>query len=511
LKFERAGGILLHPTSFPGSYGIGDLGAEAYEWVDFLRDAGQKLWQILPLGPTGYGDSPYACFSAFAGNPLLISPDILLGQGLLPFDELEGVPEFSETLVEYGKVLEWKMKLLQSSYAIYKERASEEVQAEVKTFEAENAAWLNDYAFFMACKTVHEGATWNTWEPGLAQRDPATILEWTLKLADEIGFQKYLQFLFFQQWQSLRDYANEQGIRIMGDIPIFVAYDSAEVWAHPELFYLDDEGNSTVVAGVPPDYFSATGQRWGNPLYRWDKLRDTGFTWWLERFRTVLKQVDYVRLDHFRGFEAYWEVPANEETAINGRWVKGPGEDLFKAVSIALGDLPIIAEDLGLITPEVAALRENLGFPGMRVLQFAFNGDPADAYLPHNYVPETLVYTGTHDNDTTAGWLAKATPEEQDFLMRYLVQSKPESIEIVTWRLIRLAWSSVAHLAIVPLQDLFALGSEARMNAPGRAAGNWGWRYTADMLTGELKEKLLDMSTLYGRYAVSKPEIEAES
>ncbi len=503
MKFERASGVLLHPTCFPGDYGIGDLGAEAYNFVDFLHETGQKLWQILPLNPTGYGDSPYSGFSAFAGNPLLISPDILLGQTFLDLADLQEVPDFPTDRVDFGPVIEWKMKLLERSFELFQERAAPEVRAQLSAFEVENAGWLEDFAMFMAAKAAHGGVVWSEWEEGLARREPDALVKWHTQLVHDIAFQKYLQFTFFDQWQSLRLYATERGVKVMGDIPIFVAYDSAEVWAHPDLFYLDEKGQATVVAGVPPDYFSATGQRWGNPLYRWDVLDRTGYAWWIERFQTTFKLVDIVRLDHFRGFEAYWEIPAQEETAVKGRWVKGPRDSVFKAVFAALGEKPIIAEDLGIITPEMEALRDGLGIPGMKVLQFAFASDATDIYLPHNIQqPNVLLYSGTHDNDTTAGWFSQISPTEQQYVLRYLgdnPQGEYPPSEIA-WKLVRLAWSSVANLAVAPLQDLLGLGNEARMNKPGSVGGNWDWRYQPDNLNEELKGRLQDITVTYGRY-----------
>ncbi|MDB5082129.1 MAG: malQ [Chloroflexi bacterium] len=502
MRFERASGVLLHPTSFPGPYGVGDLGGEAYRFVDFLQHTGQTLWQILPLAPTGFGDSPYAAFSAFAGNPLLISPDILLGQGLLEHADLANIPEFSGQTVEYGPVIEWKMQLLARSYEHYEQKAGPEIRAQVAQFEKENASWLDDYALFMAAKSHHNGAVWTEWEPGLAKHRPEALAEWREKLAGPVSFQKYLQFIFGLQWASLKEYANERGIKIIGDLPIFVAYDSADVWANPEIFYLDETGQATVIAGVPPDYFSPTGQRWGNPLYRWDVLARTNYRWWVERFRTAFRQTDIVRLDHFRGFESYWEVPANEETAINGRWVKGPGTALFEEVFRQLGEKPIIAEDLGMITPAVRRLLKDLGFPGMAVLQFAFGNDMTDAYLPHNYEPNLLVYTGTHDNDTTVGWLESVNEAEKEMLRRYLALDSLDQLSPVelSWRLIRLAWGSVADLAIAPLQDMLGIDSEGRMNAPGRPMGNWGWRYHPDSLSDWLRGRLLDVTLLYARF-----------
>ncbi|MEO8289084.1 MAG: 4-alpha-glucanotransferase [Chloroflexota bacterium] len=508
---RRAGGILLHPTSFPGPYGIGDLGGEAYRFVDFLQQTGQKLWQILPLSPTGYGDSPYAAFSAFAGNPLLISPDILGGMSLLEPHDLLDVPGFPPDRVDYGPVIEWKMGLLKRSYTLFKSSPVKQFHEELARFEKENASWLEDYALFMAVKAAHGGITWSDWEQGIALRLPDSIAAWSAKLEDEIRFQKYIQFLFSIQWMSLKKYANERNVHIVGDIPIFVAYDSADVWAHPELFHLDEKGRTTVVAGVPPDYFSATGQYWGNPLYRWDVLADTGYAWWLDRFRNAFRLYDYVRLDHFRGFAAYWEVPVNDEqTAANGHWVKGPGLKFFQAVLAALGDQPIIAEDLGVITPDVVEIREAMGFPGMRVLQFAFGAfetDATDPYLPHNYLQNTVVYTGTHDNDTTVAWFLTASAQEQANVKHYLDldQYGPNTdpvdmARLVAGKLVRLAYSSVADMAIVPLQDLLGAGNEGRMNWPGRAEGNWSWRFHPDSLSDPLRAALRDITILFARY-----------
>ncbi len=510
MLFERASGILLHPTSFPGPYGIGDLGGEAYHFVDFLKRSGQKLWQILPLAPTGYGDSPYAAFSAFAGNPLLVSPDILLHEALLRPEDLQDMPDFPTGRVDYGPLIEWKMGLLRRSYNLFKEGsdANSTVRSELALFEAEHAGWLDDYALFMAVKAAHGGKSWNEWDEGIALRKPQSMAEWKSKVGDEVGFQKYIQFLFFRQWLSLKGFANEHNIKIVGDIPIFVAYDSADVWSHAELFYLDEKGQTIVVAGVPPDYFSSKGQYWGNPLYKWDVLASTGYQWWVERFRSVFKLYDIVRLDHFRGFAAYWEVPVNEEqTAADGRWVKGPGVPFFKAVRDQLGDQPIIAEDLGVITPDVVEIRETMGFPGMRVLQFAFGAfetDATDPYLPHNFDNNTAVYTGTHDNDTTASWYNSASERERTNAKHYLdidtIEDNDQTGKLISRKLVRLAFSSVANTAIVPLQDLLGVGSEARMNWPGRSGGNWQWRYNADALSDELCQELRDITILFARY-----------
>ena len=495
MSFPRSCGILLHPTSLPGRFGIGDLGESAYRFLDFLVETGQRLWQVLPLGPTGYGDSPYQAFSAFAGNPLLISPEELLREGALPADALDEVPRFPDDRADYRAGIRFKTALLRRSFEHFRKHASRAQQQEFASFCDAEGSWLDDYALFMALKAHHKGAAWNTWEPDIAARQPEALAQWRHRLADEIAFQQYLQYQFFRQWCAVKRYANRRGIQIIGDVPIFVAYDSADVWIHPELFYLDESGNPTVVAGVPPDYFSPTGQLWGNPLYRWDVLARDDYAWWIQRLRATLRLVDIVRLDHFRGFEAYWEVPATEETAVHGRWVKGPGARFFYAVRRALGETPIIAEDLGVITPEVEALRRRFGFPGMKVLQFAFATDASNEYLPHNYERNCVVYTGTHDNDTTVGWFCSLPEEERAFCLKYLGSDGRE----IHWDLIRLAMMSVADTVIVPLQDVLGLGSEARMNYPGRLGGNWAWRYTEGALTEEVCERLAELTETYGR------------
>jgi len=495
MNFPRSSGILLHPTSLPGRFGIGDLGREAYRFVDFLAGAGQKLWQIMPLGPTGYGDSPYQCFSTFAGNPLLINPDELIEESALTPSDLDGLPALPEHRVDYGPVISFKQSLLKRSFERFQTRPWSSRQAAFWAFCQRNAAWLDDYALFMALKEAHHNAVWTAWEPDIAARRPAAIRAWTRQLEGVILAHKYMQYQFFRQWAALKEYANARGIRIVGDVPIFVAHDSADVWAHPDQFYLDEHGQPTVVAGVPPDFFSETGQLWGNPLYRWDVMAGEGYAWWIARLRATLALVDIVRLDHFRGFEGYWEVPAGEPTAVKGRWVKGPGADLFRAIERALGPVPIIAEDLGVITPEVEALRDEFGFPGMKVLQFAFGTTPADKFLPHNYPRNCVVYTGTHDNDTTLGWFQTAPPHERMAVLKYTGSDGSR----INWDLIRLALASVADMAIIPLQDVLSLGGEARMNLPGRASGNWAWRFTADQLTPEIQDRLRELTQVYGR------------
>jgi len=494
VKFPRTGGILLHPTSLPGPHGIGDVGENAHRWAETLARAGQCLWQVLPLGPTGYGDSPYQSFSAFAGNPLLVSLDHLAQKGWLTPDDLHPPEPFPETRVDYGAVIPFKRDRLHRAYRRFSQNASSEDVADFRAFREAESHWLEDFTLFMALKE-HFRAPWNEWPKDIRLREPQALATYRERLADAVEEHAFIQWQFFRQWEALRAHVNALGIRLIGDMPIFVAYDSADVWAHPELFHLDEEGRPTVVAGVPPDYFSPTGQLWGNPLYRWDVMARQGYRWWIDRFRAVLKLVDWVRLDHFRGFEAYWEIPAGMPTAEVGRWVKGPGDDFFRALQEALGDLPILAEDLGFITPEVEALRERWGFPGMKVLQFAFS-DPQNPYLPHNYTsPNWVVYTGTHDNDTTAGWYASLDEGTRAFVHAYL--GYPDSD--VVGRLIRLAWQSVAHIAIVPLQDVFRLGSEARMNFPGRPWGNWAWRFRWEQWSESHETEMAELSRVYGR------------
>jgi 4-alpha-glucanotransferase len=508
MKYPRCAGILLHPTSLPGRFGIGDLGPEAYRFADFLAKAGQRIWQVLPLGPTGYGDSPYQCFSAFAGNPLLISLEKLVEEGVLSPADLKAAPSFPTHQVDYGRVIKFKLRLLKRAAENFRSETASAERSQYEAFCSQNAFWLDNYALFIALKDAHGGeAVWNRWPQDLTKRHPAALADWQERLSDEIQARKYWQYQFFKQWAALKEHCRRLGIRMMGDIPIFVAHDSADVWARPELFYLDDDGTPAVQAGVPPDYFSATGQLWGNPLYRWDVLAGTGHSWWIERLRATLGVVDIIRLDHFRGFEAYWEVPGTDKTAMHGRWVKAPGHELFETVQKALGELPIVAETLGVITPEVEALREHFGFPGMAILQFAFGLDPqAPELMPHNYPRHLAAYTGTHDNDTTLGWWASSGPgdstrtseqvqREKAFALSYLGTDGRE----MNWVLIRTLLASVADIAIVPLQDVLSLGSEARMNLPGRPSGNWRWRFTADMLTDPIRQRLAELTMIYER------------
>ncbi|RJP23799.1 MAG: 4-alpha-glucanotransferase [Candidatus Omnitrophota bacterium] len=505
MKFQRSSGVLLHPTSFPGRFGIGDFGAGAYQFIDFLAAAEQSLWQVLPLGPTGYGDSPYQCFSAFAGNPLLIDLEELARDGFLSSDDLQEAPPFEKDKVDYGKVIPAKYFLLKKAFMNFRNHALPPQKEEFEKYSWESGWWLHDFAVFMALKNAHDGAVWSEWETETVQRHQDALAGWTQKLSLEIESQKYWQFVFFKQWRALKQYCNDKGIQIIGDIPIYVAHDSVDTWSNQDLFKFGEMGRPTVVAGVPPDYFSKTGQLWGNPIYRWDAIAQRDFQWWIARFHEIFRLVDIVRIDHFRGFEAFWEVPAREKTAINGRWVQGPGAALFETLERALGELPIIAENLGLITPEVEELRKRFEFPGMAILQFAFGSDAENPYLPHNYEQNLVAYTGTHDNDTTVGWWnncgegsTQSTAQikkEREHVKRYLATDGQE----IHWDLIRLLLASTADTAIIPLQDVLGLGTEARMNLPGRPGGNWQWRYSPEMLTDEAGERLKNLSQIYGR------------
>ncbi len=492
-SYERSSGLLLHPTSLPGPHGIGDLGAEAYRFVDFLAAAGQRLWQILPLGPTGFGNSPYAARSAFAGNPLLVSLEQVRDEGLIDGADLQP-PPFPQDRVDFDSVGRFKMAALQRAAERFRAEAPPARRAAYDAFRKQNARWLDDFALFMALQQSHGGA-WQTWGEGLARRRPEALADAREMLARAVQVHTFGQFVFAEQWASLRTYAADRDVRIIGDIPIFVALDSADVWSQPELFLLDDRGFPTVVAGVPPDYFSATGQRWGNPLYRWDAIAASGYTWWINRFRSILRLVDIIRIDHFRGFLGHWEIPAEHPTAERGRWVTGPGRELFQAAKRALGDIPIIVEDLGVITPDVVELREELGYPGMKVLQFGFGNGPSNPFLPHNFDRNVVVYTGTHDNDTTVGWFRTAPEDERGYAVDY-VGGDGESI---AWDLIRVALASVADIAIAPVQDVLSLGNEARMNFPGTAEGNWAWRLEPGQLTSEHAERLGVLTRAYGR------------
>lgn len=494
---ERVSGILVHPTSFPSPYGIGDLGDGAYEFIDFLEETGQHLWQVLPLGPTGFGDSPYQGFSAFAGQPLIISPDKLAKMGLLANEDLQNIPQWDPHRVDYGPVITYKTGLLKKAWANFCKTEDQELKKEFDDFCQQEKDWLDDYTLFMACKDHHEGRSWLEWEDEIRVPDTAAKNAWREKLAEDIHYYSFVQFIFQKQWMELRDYAHEKEVKIIGDIPIFVALDSADVWADKKQFQLDTKGYPTSVAGVPPDYFSATGQLWGNPLYDWSYHKQTKFAWWIKRIKRQLALTDYLRIDHFRGFEAYWSVPADEETAINGKWVKAPGEELFRMVQKELGaDLPIWAEDLGVITDEVEALRDKFGFPGMKVLQFGFGDMDDQKYIPFYYTTTNCIcYTGTHDNDTTMGWYAEQTEEIRDRVRRF----GNTDGNMLGYDFIRFCMGSIAKYAIFPIQDLLLLGSEARMNTPGVAAANWAFRYVSEDLREDRKEWLRRTTELFGR------------
>ena len=505
--FPRCSGILLHVTSLPGGQGIGDLGNSAHEFVEFLAESGQKIWQVLPLSPTGYGDSPYQCFSAFAGNPLFVDLNALREQGVLSGQDLANASSLPEEHVEYVRVIDFKQGLLRKAAQAFLADSGPADRRAFDTFCQSNSEWLDDYALFMACKRLYKDVAWVYWDVGIRQRDSAVLREWQNRLSSEIEIYQFSQFEFFRQWANVKAHCSRRGIRIMGDIPIYVAHDSADVWSHPELFRLDEQGKPSSVSGVPPDYFSATGQLWGNPLYRWDVSAISGHRWWINRVRASLELFDLVRLDHFRGFDACWEIPAGAKTAAGGKWVKGPGAEFFRTLQTELKDLPFVAENLGVITPEVEALRKEFHFPGMSLLQFAFGNDPqGPSFRPHNYSRELVAYTGGHDNDTTVGWwtssgigestrTAEDIRNERDFTRAYLGFQN----ELINWVFIRTVLASVANIAIIPLQDLLGLGSDARMNLPGTASGNWKWRYKPRALTREISEQLRKLVLMYDR------------
>jgi 4-alpha-glucanotransferase len=494
MHLQRSSGILLHPTALPGPNGIGNLGREAFAFVDFLAAGGQSVWQILPLGPVGYGGSPYSALSAFAGNPLLICLEKIVEAGDLDAKDLADGP-LSEERTDYQAVKNFKERLLIKAAGRFREGADPQRQEAFVDFCADHAYWLDEYTLFKALRRQQSGQAWNHWPEEIRQRQPETLAFWRQELAETIFGLRYAQFVFFEQWFALKDHANSKGIRILGDMPIFVSFDSADVWSNPEDFYLDEERRPTLVAGVPPDYFSETGQRWGNPLYRWDRMKERGFSWWRKRLGWSLTQTDLLRIDHFRGFEASWAIPAEEETAINGTWMPVPGEELFQSLISEMGDLPLIAEDLGLITPEVEALRDRFALPGMKVLQFAFDSGPDNPYLPHNLIRDCVVYTGTHDNDTTLGWWRSLSEERRREVCAYLGQDAPS----IPWALIHMAMTSVADLCIIPLQDLLELGNEARMNHPGHLEENWSWRFPPGALTENLTRRFGELTRISGR------------
>jgi 4-alpha-glucanotransferase len=498
----------MHPTSLPGPYGVGDFGPEAFRFVDFLSAAGQKLWQVLPLNPTGYADSPFQALSASAGNPLLISIDGLIESGLLAPTDVKSPPRFPEDKVDFGAAIAFKMPLLREAADRFFHSAPSQEKQKYDQFTRENAEWLDDFALFMAVKEANNLVEWTKWPGDIAARKPEAVQLWSARLVTEIQAIKFWQYNFFEQWHNLREYAHQHGINIIGDVPIYVAHDSSDVWSHREFFCLDEGGNAEKMAGVPPDYFSATGQLWGNPIYNWKLMKDTNYRWWVDRMRAALRLYDYVRIDHFRGFQAYWEVPGGATTAINGKWIPGPGAELFAALERQLGDLPIIAENLGVITPEVEAIRYQFHMPGMAILQFGFGNDAqAPTFRPHNYVRDLVAYTGTHDNDTVVGWwnskpgadsirTAEDIQKEHAFARAYL-NARPE--DPINWVLIRGIMCSVANTAITPTQDILGLGSEARMNLPGSPSGHWVWRMRPGALKQQHSDRLREMVTLYER------------
>jgi 4-alpha-glucanotransferase len=495
---KRGSGILLHLTSLPSPFGIGDLGPWAYRFVDFLADARQKYWQCLPLNPTEieYVNSPYHSTSAFACNPLLISPELMVQDGLLNPRDLEPLAAFSDARVDFRPVVEFKARLFAKAYDQFRKGRSSD---EFVSFCQEEASWLDDFALFVALKSRYVGRAWSDWPLEVRDRHNQVLQSAKRDLQERIENEKFLQYLFFRQWMALKGFCNKRGIRIIGDMPIYVVHDSVDVWVHPRLFHLDDEKKPSAVSGVPPDYFSETGQLWGNPVYRWDVLKETRYEWWVDRVRHNMKLFDLVRVDHFRGFMAYWEIPATEQNAIRGKWVKAPGQDFFQSLSERIPSLRIVAEDLGTITPDVWEVMDHFGFPGMKVLLFAFGeGLPTNPYAPHNHVKNCVVYTGTHDNNTAIGWYKKETSQEdRNRMSRYL--GREVTAENVHREMIRLAMMSVADTAIIPMQDLLGLGEEARMNQPARKTGNWGWRLLPQQLTESIKNELLEMTEIYGR------------
>lgn len=505
MSFERASGILLHITSLPGGYGIGDLGPEAFRFVDSLAGAGQTYWQILPLGPTGYGDSPYQCFSAFAGNTLMISPEKLVTEGLIDQAELEQAPQMPADRVDFGAVYDWKGGLLQRAYDKFRSVVGRNEPEAYIAFKKKSAWWLDDYALYRSAKAEFDSKQWNEWPEDIRFRDSDALTALSERLADRIEAQRFYQYLFFTQWQELKAYANAAGIKMIGDIPIFVAFDSADVWCNQDKFKLNEDGSPSVVGGVPPDFFSSTGQLWGNPVYDWASMESDGFAWWIARLQLSLETVDVLRIDHFRGFIGVWEVPGQDETAANGQWVDVPGEKLFAAVENALGKLPVIVEDLGQMTPEVEKLRDDNGFPGMRILQYGFAGDAKNHDLPHNYVRNCVAYTGTHDNDTAAGWWrtqkrnARRDGQKENDQLRFCRDYLNTTARDISWAMIRAAWASIADLAIAPMQDILGLDNKARMNVPATGNGNWTWRMEKDAFAGEPAERLARLTAVYGR------------
>lgn len=500
MNFRRECGILLHPTSLPSKYGIGDLGKEAYRFIDFLYKSRQKLWQILPLNPVGYGYSPYQSPSAFAGNPLLISIDKLVEERLLESKDLRNLPPFDNEKVLYNEVILFKETLYKKAFKNFK---GQEKSTDYDIFLKNNYYWLFDFALFTALKKHFQKPNWNCWEDKIVKRDPQTLNYYNQLLEEEIKYQYFLQYIFYKQWSELKRYANDKGIKIIGDLPIYVSHDSSDTWSNPHLFQLDEEGNPLVVAGVPPDYFSETGQLWGNPIYDWNVMEEEDFKWWRERVNNLFKLVDIIRIDHFRGFEAYWEIPAGEKTAVNGRWVKAPGYKLFSTLKKYFNSLPVIAEDLGVITPEVEELKKEFNFPGMKVMQFAFESCKYEEFAPEYHEKNLVVYTGTHDNNTILGWFKNISQNNSKVLQvinnYYHLDTAPVNNDEICWRFIETAYKSNANTVIIPLQDVLCLGRKARMNTPGTLKGNWQWRYSSEMLKENFEDKLSFIADIYNR------------
>jgi len=500
MQFDRASGVLLHITSLPSRYGIGDLGKEAYDFIDFLKKTHQKLWQILPLNPPASGGSPYNCFSAFAGNTLLISIDKLVEDGLLKQEEVTDISKFTDIKVEFSRVIKFKNELFLKAFNRFDKSTEGDEHAQ---FIKENEYWLPDFCLYMALKKHFNNRAWNRWDTDIAFREKQAIEKYQNKLVDKIRYQEFLQYFFSKQWSDLKNYANHNNIKIIGDLPIFVAHDSSDVWVYPELFDLDDEGNPRKVAGVPPDYFSKTGQLWGNPHFKWKRMQEDNFLWWRKRFKRLVEQVDITRIDHFRGFEAYWEVDASEKTAVKGKWIKAPGYELFSAVKQQLGDLPIIVEDLGFITPEVNKMKKKFGFPGMKILQFSFDEKTPTKSRPDDYEKHCVMYTGTHDNDTLLGWYKRLKKLKNTRVLKILEKyygiNNSMSEEKVCWALIEVVYRTNANFVIVPLQDILCLDNQARMNYPGTVSGNWLWRYKKGDITKEMEKKLVILAQKYHR------------
>ncbi|HPT30323.1 MAG TPA: 4-alpha-glucanotransferase [Prolixibacteraceae bacterium] len=492
---ERNSGILLHITSLPGKEGIGTLGKNAMEWIDFLQETKQRLWQILPLGPVNVGNCPYQCFSAFAGNPLLIDLQLLVNEGLLEDTDLAAIPKYDIRQVEFSKVTSWKTEKLKRAFTHFREKDHPAMLQEYDRFLSEHSWWLSDFALFMAIRQDFPGKSWTSWPEELKRRNAEALSQIREKHSMEVDYQTFLQFLFFRQWNSLKNYANSKNVHIIGDIPLYVAGDSADVWANPHLFLLDDQLQAAKVSGVPPDYFSTTGQLWGTPVFNWENLKQQEYHWWLARIHFNLKMFDQVRIDHFRGLEAFWSVPAGEKTAERGEWVEARGTEMLEILRNQLGSIPLIAEDLGTITPEVERMRDRFNMPGMKVLQFGFSTDQTNEHLPHNFTANSVVYTGTHDNDTVWAWLHAAGSTEKKLAQEYLKNYHPRPV----WGMIEMAWASVASTAIIPLQDLLELGAESRMNIPGIAEGNWGWRFRWDQIKNKHKVFLKEITVKYNR------------